>query len=185
MHNFSIIPCNSFAWFSPNDWAVSRHTTLTYRYTGNRLVSEIDNNEAVLDVGCGINPFKGLIKNLVGIDPIHYQNSKVDVISTLEDFKTNQKFDVFFCLGSLHPTSKPILYTQFAKLKSLANPKYRIYARVFSWTPGIWNTDFITKLCDDFNLICTVFIEDYNEMPSDNKNKNSTTKKYFIKLESL
>ena len=42
-----------------------------YDYTGWALVDEINkqNPQNVLDVGCGYHPFKGRIKNLVGIDP--------------------------------------------------------------------------------------------------------------------
>jgi hypothetical protein len=185
MNNFSILPHDDFAWFSPSDWAVSRFTTLNYKYSGIELVKEIQVDEQVLDVGCGINPFKGLIKNLVGIDPIKYQDSGADIITKLEDFETDQTFDVFFCLGSLNPVSKPILYNQFRKIKSLAKPKHRIYIRSFSWGHGIWDDRLIEELCTDFNLSCSIFVEDQNIKPSDKKNKNSVALKHFIKLESL
>jgi|688.fasta_scaffold10038_2 hypothetical protein len=185
MNTYSILPATDFAWFSPSDWAVSRFTTLNYQYTGIELSKEISDNEWVLDVGCGINPFKNLIKNLVGIDPIMYQDSLADVITKIEDFNTVQKFDAFFCLGSLNPVSKPILYNQLKKIKSLANDTYRIYVRSFSWEHGIWNSELIDEICKDFSLKCTVFLEDKNISPSMNKNKNSVAKKYFIKLESI
>lgn len=185
MNNYSIIPSDDFSWFSPSDWAVSRFTTLNYLYTGEGLIQEIGDDEWVLDVGCGINPYKGSIKNLIGIDPIKYDDSLVDVVTKLENYETEQKFDVFFCLGSLNPVSEPILYNQFTKIKSLAKEKYRIYIRSFSWEHGIWNDRLIEELCHDFNLKCTIFIEDRNVKPSQNKNKNSVSKKYYIKLESI
>ena len=42
--------------------------TNDYDYTGWQLVDEINqrNPRSVLDVGCGLNPFKGKIKNLIG-----------------------------------------------------------------------------------------------------------------------
>jgi hypothetical protein len=42
-----------------------------YQYSGWKIVEEINKQSprAVLDVGCGYNPFKGRIKNLRGIDP--------------------------------------------------------------------------------------------------------------------
>ena len=184
MNNYSILPPDSFLWFSPSDWAPSKFTTVNYQYTGIELSKEISDNEWVLDIGCGINPFKNLVKNLVGIDPIMYQDSLVDVITTIEDFDTTQKFDVFFCLGSLNPISKPMLYYQLKKIKSLANDKYRIYVRAFSWEHGIWSNKLIDEICKDFSLKCTVFVEDKNINTSMNKNKNSVKKKYFIKLES-
>jgi hypothetical protein len=88
-------------------------------------------------------------------------------------------------LGSLNPVSKPILYNQLKKIKSLANDTYRIYVRSFSWEHGIWNSELIDEICKDFSLKCTVFLEDKNISPSMNKNKNSVAKKYFIKLESI
>lgn len=184
MNSFSTIPVTDFSWFSPSDWAVSRFTTLNYQYTGAELIKEVADNEWVLDVGCGINPYKHLIKNLVGIDPIVYHDSLVDIVSKLEDFETDQKFDVFFCLGSLNPVSKPILFNQFKKIKSLANSNHRIYIRCFSWEHGIWNKELIEEICKEFSLKCTVFVEDKNINPSKNKNKNSVAKKHYIKLES-
>lgn len=184
LNNYSIIPSDDFSWFSPSQWAVSRFTTINYLYTGMELAKEISDNEWVLDVGCGINPFKGTIKNLIGIDPIKYYDSLVDVVTKLENYETEQKFDAFFCLGSLNPVNKQTLYNQFTKMQSLANTKHRIYIRSFSWDHGIWNYTLINDLCRDFNMKCSVFKEDRNTKPSNNKNNNSDAQKYYIKLES-
>jgi hypothetical protein len=70
-----------------------------YLYSGWNLIKNVTENEWVLDVGCGSNPFKGKIKNLIGIDPAF---KEADFKVSLEEFKTNQKFDVVFCLGSIN-----------------------------------------------------------------------------------
>jgi hypothetical protein len=71
----------------------------TYLYSGLSLSKKIQPNEWVLDVGCGINSFKPMIANLVGIDPAFGQ---ADYQTTIEDFVTEQTFDVAFCLGSIN-----------------------------------------------------------------------------------
>ena len=37
-----------------------------YQYSGWNLIDKVKDDEWVLDVGCGPNPFKGKIKNLIG-----------------------------------------------------------------------------------------------------------------------
>ena len=67
--------------------------------SGVSLINEVKDHERVLDVGCGFNFFKGKIKHLVGIDPA---NSAADVMTTIENFKSPELFDVAFCLGSVN-----------------------------------------------------------------------------------
>ena len=52
-----------------NTWRHNHIAIEEFNLTGLSLVNEIKEEGRVLDVGCGSNPFKGLIKNLVGIDP--------------------------------------------------------------------------------------------------------------------
>jgi hypothetical protein len=40
-----------------------------YLYSGWDLINNVVDDEWVLDVGCGTHPFKGKIRNLIGIDP--------------------------------------------------------------------------------------------------------------------
>ena len=51
--------------------------------TGWALINKINPGESVIDVGCGANPFKGKIPNLIGFDPAFDQ---ADVKCTIEDF---------------------------------------------------------------------------------------------------
>lgn len=102
-----------------------------YNYSGLSLSRKIAPNEWVLDVGCGINSFKPLIANLVGIDPAFGQ---ADVMTTIEDFKTEQRFDVAFCLGSINFGTEENIKNQIKCIVNLLNPHARIYWRV---NPGL------------------------------------------------
>ena len=76
-----------------------------WKYSGLSLINEVNSLKprAVLDVGCGYNEFKGRIHNLIGIDPY---NDKADFEVGTLDYKTEQKFDIILCLGSVNFGSK-------------------------------------------------------------------------------
>lgn len=115
-----------------------------YLYSGLSLVKKIEPNEWVLDVGCGINPFKTLIPNLVGIDPAF---GEADVMTTIEDFRTEQRFDVAFCLGSINFGTEENIKNQIECVVNLLNPCARIYWRC---NPGL--KDHGNKQCQDINF---------------------------------
>ena len=102
-----------------------------YKYSGWNLIKEIKFNEHVLDVGCGPNPFKGKIKDLVGIDPAFHQ---ADYRTTIENFTTDKKFDVAFCLGSINFGKEEIILQQIKSVVSLLKVQARIYWRC---NPGL------------------------------------------------
>jgi hypothetical protein len=97
-----------------------------YLYSGWNLISNIADNEWVLDVGCGPNPFKGKIKNLIGIDPAFDQ---ADCKVTINEFKTNQKFDVALCLGSINFGSEDKIISEISSVVNLLQQECRIYWR--------------------------------------------------------
>ena len=97
-----------------------------YLYSGKSLVKKIKSGELVLDVGCGINFFKPLIPNLIGIDPAFDQ---ADFKTTIEDFTTELKFDVAFCLGSINFGDKLNIMNQIACVINCLKPTARIYWR--------------------------------------------------------
>ena len=102
-----------------------------YQYSGLSLAKKIKSTEWVLDVGCGINPFKQLIVNLVGIDPAFEQ---ADHQVSIEEFQTDQRFDVAFCLGSINFGNENVILNQIHCVNKLLNPTARIYWRV---NPGL------------------------------------------------
>jgi hypothetical protein len=71
-----------------------------WKYSGLKLIEEVNalNPRSVLDIGCGYNEFKGKIRNLTGIDPY---NDRADYKISIMDFRSNEKFDVILCLGSV------------------------------------------------------------------------------------
>jgi hypothetical protein len=97
-----------------------------WELTGYRLAAEVRPDEWVLDVGCGRNPFKDRIDNLVGVDPSF---KEADVHSTIEDFSTDQKFDVAFILGSINFGTEDYIRKQIAAVVSHLKDSSRIYWR--------------------------------------------------------
>jgi hypothetical protein len=95
-------------------------------YSGWALINKIASNESVLDVGCGLNVFKGKIANLTGIDPVA---KEADVRVSLEDYTTDQRFDVALCLGSFRYGTREHIQGMIEKLVSLLKPTSRIYWR--------------------------------------------------------
>ena len=88
------------------------------------LIDQVFDEEFVIDVGCGPNPFKGKIKNLVGIDPAY---DEADYNVTIEEFTTDDKFDVAFCLGSINFGSFDTIIAQIDRVVNLLKPNARIY----------------------------------------------------------
>jgi hypothetical protein len=115
-----------------------------YQYSGLNLSKKIKPEEWVLDVGCGINPFKPLVKNLVGIDPAFPQ---ADHQITIEDFNTEQRFDVAFCLGSINFGDSNNIKKQIKCVVNLLKPVSRIYWRV---NPGL--KDHGNKECQSIDF---------------------------------
>ena len=69
---------------------------------------------------------KGKIKNLVGIDPAY---DEADHNVTIEEFTTDDKFDVAFCLGSINFGSFDTIIAQIDRVVNLLKPNARIYWR--------------------------------------------------------
>jgi hypothetical protein len=97
-----------------------------YLYSGWNLINNIADDEWVLDVGCGPNQFKGKIQNLIGIDPAFDQ---ADYKVTINEFITDQKFDVAFCLGSINFGSEDKIISEINSVVKLLNQESRIYWR--------------------------------------------------------
>jgi len=110
------------------------------------LPTLINDNEHVIDCGCGNNPFKNKIKNLIAFDPSSSSNG--DYISTIEEFEPSRKFDVALCLGSIGFGNSELVDYQIAKVVSWLNQSARIFWRFnptqpfhrytyFNWSPEL------------------------------------------------
>ena len=149
-----------------------------WKYSGLALVDEVNSLKprAVLDVGCGYNEFRGKIDNLIGIDP--YNDQADHEVSTLE-YRTNQKFDVIMCLGSINFGSKDKILAEIGRCVDLLADGGTMFFRV---NPGVqhnkpeanwieffaWNVPFIIELSEIFNLKVLDIRDDSNQ------------RKYFI-----
>jgi hypothetical protein len=104
-----------------------------------KIAEKINNDEYLLDVGCGENPFKSLVKNAYGIDPA---NDAADLQVSIEDFVPQRKYDVITCLGSINFGDETIIANQISKVVSCLKDQGRIYWRL---NPG--RTDHKSELC--------------------------------------
>ena len=144
-----------------------------WKYSGVQLIDEVNSLKprAVLDVGCGYNEFKGRIDNLVGIDPY---NDKADLqISTLE-YKTDEKYDVILCLGSVNFGDRDKIVAEVGRCVNLLADNGTMFFRV---NPGVqhdkpeadwieffaWNVPFIIELAEMFNLKVLDIRDDTNQ----------------------
>ena len=149
-----------------------------WKYSGVQLIDEVNSLKprAVLDVGCGYNEFKGRIDNLVGIDPY---NDKADLqVSTLE-YKTDTKYDVILCLGSVNFGDRDKIVAEVGRCVNLLADNGTMFFRV---NPGVqhnkpeadwieffsWNVPFIIELAEMFRLKILDIRDDTNQ------------RKYFI-----
>lgn len=144
-----------------------------YSLTGIDLAKQIKENEWVLDVGCGRNLFKGIIKNLVGIDPAF---EEADVKTTIEDFQTTQLFDVALCLGSINFGTIIDIRRQIDCVVNYLKPTARIYWRC---NPGLqdheneecknivffqWNNEWHTQLANEYGFTIVEIGQDKNRI---------------------
>jgi len=144
-----------------------------WKYSGVKLIDEVNGLKprAVLDVGCGYNEFKGHIDNLVGIDPY---NDKADLqVSTLE-YKTDTKYDVILCLGSVNFGDRDKIIAEVGRCVNLLAENGTMFFRV---NPGVqhdkpeanwieffaWNVPFIIELAEIYNLKILDIRDDTNQ----------------------
>ena len=149
-----------------------------WKYSGLSLIDEVNGLKprAVLDVGCGYNEFKGRIHNLIGIDPY---NDKADFEAGTLDYKTDQKFDIILCLGSVNFGSKEKIIAEVGRCVQLLANDGLMFFRV---NPGLshdkpeadwieffpWNVPFIIELSEMYNLKILDIRDDTN------------SRKYFV-----
>ena len=96
------------------------------------MLDKIKEHETILDIGCGYNLFKPYFENrLYGIDPA---NDNADEVVSIENFKSNKKWDVLLCLGSINFGSFDTIDNQIKKLVTFVKDNGRIYWRQ---NPGV------------------------------------------------
>lgn len=138
-------------YYFGNIWHTNSNPCIQPEKSGMLLLDKINSNDQVIDVGCGTNPFKGLINNLVGVDPAFDQ---ADVKCSIDEFETEQRFDVALCLGSINFGDVDDIERQIAKVVSLLKSEARIYWRC---NPG--QQDHPSKDCELINFYPWSFSE--------------------------
>lgn len=142
-----------------------------YTYTGWALADEINkhNPRSVLDVGCGYHPFKGRIKNLIGIDP--YNNFADYQVDILEYRVPPESHDHIIALGSINFNSRDDIRARMAHCVDLLMPGGHMYMRV---NPGIahaagpwvdifpWDFATVKQFETEFGLHLATFKKDSN-----------------------
>ena len=156
-------------WFFSEVW---KPQTDIYTFTGWDLVNEINslNPNAVLDVGCGYNQFKGKIQNLTGIDPYNsHSDYQVDI---LEYASVPESYDVIMALGSINFNSKEDVDKRFASCVKLLKPNGKMFFRV---NPGIqhdkgpwvdvfkWSFEVAYEFASKYRLHLETFKKDRND----------------------
>ena len=110
-----------------------------YKYSGWALIDKVAPHESVIDVGCGFNLFKDKIPNLIGVDPA---NDAADFKVSIEEFSTDKKFDVAFCLGSVNFGKESNIINQLKCVTDLLTPTARIYWRSNPGLTDHWSQNF-------------------------------------------
>lgn len=147
--------------------------TECYSYTGWNLVEEINaqNPQSVLDVGCGYHPFKGRIKNLVGIDP--YNNCADYMVDILDYRVPGASHDHIIALGSINFNSREDIELRFAECVRLLAPGGQMYMRCnpgVAWSAGPyvdifpWSFEVAYDLARRYQLNLTSVKQDYDRL---------------------
>jgi len=119
-----------------------------YDHSGWALVEQVNKlmPERVLDVGCGYNPFKGRINNLIGIDPY---NDAADYEVDILDYRVKpESHDVIIALGSINFNSKE-------GLPHKTGP----WVDIFPWT-----FEIVNEFAEKYNLTLDEFKKEPAEL---------------------
>lgn len=131
--------------------------------TGKKFIKEINNLNCnlVLDLGCGQNPYKGHINNLIGVDildnvksdPLYYQDLFCDIKNL--PFKDNAA-DIVIAFGSINFGDDEVIDSQFREAIRVLKRGGRFY---FRCNPDYdhklyynWTMEKVIEKTEKFNL---------------------------------
>jgi SAM-dependent methyltransferase len=102
-----------------------------YPINGVTMVDEINSLEPslVIDLGCGLNQYKGLINNLVGVDVVGCREDIVADITNLKEHFADHTADVVLALGSINFGQADLIESQLKEVKRLLKPGGVAYFR--------------------------------------------------------
>lgn len=120
-------------WKSQNaPWTANGQQVPRAEHTLSYVKPLVSDGASIIDIGCGTNWYKQYFENLVGIDPV---TPEADINSTIEDYITEQAFDVAFCFGSIAYGSETRIRNQISKVVSLMKPRSTIFWRSVHFLP--------------------------------------------------
>lgn len=92
-----------------------------YPINGKTMVEEINslNPQLVVDLGCGLNQYKGLINNLVGVDVVGCREDITKDITDLKEHFADHTVDVILALGSINFGEADLIRQQLTEVKRL------------------------------------------------------------------
>ncbi len=118
-------------FFDPQRW---RSPLPDFEHSGYALIEQVRGwrPRFVVDVGCGDNPFKGEIPNLLGIDLV---NPGADLVCDLLDAPIRHgSIDVVLALGCINFGTRDVIEQQLRHIASWLAPDGRIVMRA---NPGL------------------------------------------------
>ena len=137
--------------FYGKNWQ-TRDTSLDqYEYSGWALGELIRQGERVLHVNCGSNPFKYMIPNFCGIDPV---NPQADIVISLQDYATHYRttrFNVAFCLDAFDGTEDYVASQIALLVQTMLTRDTRIYWRTSTVGTYPWTFAEHSRLASKFN----------------------------------
>lgn len=102
-----------------------------YPINGATMIEEINRlgPKLVVDLGCGLNQYKGLINNLVGVDVVGCREDIVADITDLKEHFKDHTVDVVLALGSINFGEDDLIESQLKEVKRLLKPGGIAYFR--------------------------------------------------------
>jgi SAM-dependent methyltransferase len=143
-----------------------------YPINGRSMIVEINklNPLLVIDLGCGLNQYKGVINNLVGVDVLGCREDITADISNLTDHFKDHSADVILALGSINFGDDDLIRVQLQEVKRLLKPGGIAYFRAnqndhdkdqkgdlryYAWTEDLvkkWSAKLGFELIDEVTL---------------------------------
>ena len=149
--------------FYGTEWN-NRDTDLDqYEYSGYNLGEVIRASERVLHVNCGNNPFKGMISNFRGIDPV---DTRADLVISLEEYVNTHRttrYNVAFCLDAFNGTEDYVRSQIALLMQKMQKRDARIYWRTTTVGDYPWTFDMHQRLAHEFDYHVLEAVYDAND----------------------